>query len=81
VSHAHPPAAEAGDAEQFRAHAKAVLADVARKVGWRTQAAASTETTTIASDAANSTGFWRRRNGPGLPSPRNSAARDAAWPS
>ena len=42
MSHAHPPAAEAGDAEQFRAHAKAVLADVARKVGWRTRAAAGT---------------------------------------
>jgi alkylation response protein AidB-like acyl-CoA dehydrogenase len=42
VSHAHPPAAEAGDAEQFRAHARAVLADVARTVGWRTRPAAGT---------------------------------------
>jgi alkylation response protein AidB-like acyl-CoA dehydrogenase len=41
VSHAHPPATGAGDAEQFRAHAKAVLADVARKVG-RTRAVAGT---------------------------------------
>ena len=42
MSHSHPPAAEAGDAEQFRAHAKAVLADVARNAGWRTRAAAGT---------------------------------------